>query len=363
MPFFTRPASLLLLAVAVLAASPALQGGPRYPRLIGWVEGSASAVYSLDAPGAPPPPSFKCNGFVQEVEGARGHWRIKVQVSLRPLRVRTPFRPGRLPASLDLPTSAARSLEARLSNCAREDQAVDAVLTFLRERLHYKQKPDFDETFRSVMARGESSCVGMTHAAVTILKALGVKCREIVGLKVPASKVPVSLQGGRLHAWIEIDFPEVGPVFCDPFRSTNWVPQNYVVLRDGGGLDVGGLKAYTGGRISLLDQKDRTFYEPPAGADCLLWARPSADYRTGSIITGKLLGGMDIPLHGTATLAGNGGIVSMKLWEGNFFFNGLEPGVYELTVVSAGGSRQRENIRLTGMDKRRLIFYSRTEGE
>jgi hypothetical protein len=297
------------------------------------------------------------------VEGTAGHWRIKVQVSLRPLRVRTPFRPGRLPASLDLPASAARSLEARLSNCAREDQAVDAVLIFLRERLHYKQKPDFDETLKSVMAKGESSCVGMTRAAVTILRALGVTCREIVGIKVPASKAPLSLEGGRLHAWIEIDFPMAGPVFCDPLRSTNWVPQNYVVLRDGGGLAVGGLKAYTGGRISLLDQKDRTFYEPPAGIDCLLWARPSVAYRTGSIITGKLLGRMDIPLPGTATLAGNGGLVSMKLWEGNFFFEGLDPGVYELTVVSAGGSRQRENVRLTGMDKRRLIFYSRTEGE
>ncbi len=362
MPFFTRPASLLLAAAALVAA-PAVQGGPRYPRAIGWVEGSASAVYSLDAPGAPVPPSFKCNGFVQEVEGAGGHWRIKVQVNLGPLRVRTPFRPGRLPPSLDLPASAARSLEARLSNCSREDEAVDAVLIFLRERLHYDEKPDFDETFKSVMARGEASCVGMTRAAVTILKALGVTCHEIVGLKVPASRTPVFLEGGRLHAWIEIDFPKAGRVFCDPFRSTNWVPQNYVVLRDGGGLGVAGLKAYTGGKISLLDQKDRTFYEPPADTDCLLWARPSTVYGTGSIITGKLLDEMDNPLPGKAMLAGNGGVVSMKLWEGNFFFNGLDPGVYELTVVSAGGSPQRESVRLTGMDKRRLIFYSRTEGE
>ncbi len=291
-----------------------------------------------------------------------GGWRITVRVALGALRVRTPFRPGRLPSSLHLPRGPSRSLEARLASCGREDQAIDAVLLFLRERLKYTSRPDFDETLQSVIAKGEASCVGMTRAAVTILRALGVSCREVVGLKAPPSAEPTVLQGGLLHAWLEIDYPGVGRVFCDPFRSTNWVPQNYVVLRVGAGLSAGALKAFTGGTIRLLRQTDRTFYEPPADTECLLWARPSSDFYYGSFITGKLLGALDLPLGGKATLAGAGGSTSMSLWEGNFFFDDLTPGEYELTVVSAGGSAHREKLRLTGMDKRRLIFYSRSAG-
>lgn len=286
-----------------------------------------------------------------------------MRVNLTPVRVRRPFRPGRIPPALDLSVADARSLEARLANCGREDEAVDAVLLFLRGRLRYIRKPDFDETLKSVMARGEASCVGMTRAAVSILRALGVSCREVVGLEIPPSADSVTLQGGRLHAWIEIDYQGVGRIFCDPYRSTNWVPQNYIVLRIAGGLGVGKLKTYTGGTVTLLDQRNRTFYEPPAGTDCLLWARPSTPSFTGAIITGKVLGAKDLPLDGRATLAGNGGKTTMDLWEGNFFFTALEPGSYDITVVTAGGIRRRENVRLAGMDKRRLIFYSRTEGE
>ncbi len=361
-PFSTRVPRTAAVLSAALLVWVAAHAGPRYPRAVGRVEGSATAVYRLAAEGAPAPPSISINGYSQSVEPAPGGWKITVRVDLEALRVRTPFRPGRLPSSLHLTRAASRSLEARLAACGREDQAIEAVLLFLRERLKYVTRPDFQESLQSVIATGQASCVGMTRAAVTILRALGVSCREVVGLKAPPSGASTVLQGGLLHAWLEIDYPGVGRVFCDPFRSTNWVPQSYVTLRVGDGLSARGLTTYTGGTIRLLRQTDRTFYEPPAHMECLLWARPSSTFYSGSFVTGKLLGGLDIPLAGKATLTGAGGSTSMNLWEGNFFFADLSPGVYELAVTSAGGSTHQEKLRLTGMDKRRLIFYSRSAG-
>ena len=198
----------------------------------------------------------------------------------------------------------------------------------------------------------------MTRLAAAILKSLGVDCREVVGLKLPVREGPVTLEGGLLHAWLEVDYAGGPAVFCDPWRSSGWVPETYVVLRIGGGYEPGPLSAYAGGTARCLAHADRLFFEPQPGTKAVLWKRSAGRSVTGAFLAGKLLGPLDAPLPGRASLAGPSGVVTEELWEGNFFFGDLQAAQYEVVAQPAGEAPQRASVRLGPMDTRTLVFYS-----
>ena len=326
------------------------------------MSGQQQGQYLLDAPQAPVPPGVEINGYQQTVERTPRGYRIDVEVSAPPLRVRIPFRPGLLPRSLGLPPEVARGLRESLAGCQRADEAVEAVLLYLRTHLHYASRPDFTESIPKIFERGEASCVGLTAAACGILNALGIHSREVVGILLPSGTSSVRLEGGMLHAWVEVDYGESNRVYCDVLRSSGWVSAEYIVLRSGEGLSVGTLARYTGATLTRLEFRDRLFYEPAPGKACVLWKRPEQSSFTGTLLSGKLLGPMDAPLTGQAELIGGGASTSMPLWEGNFFFRDLEPGRYRLVLRPTGGPPVEAPITLGPMDKRSLVFYSRNGG-
>jgi hypothetical protein len=312
----------------------------------------------LSAPKAPAPPAYENDGYRQTVTSEGGAWRVRVEVDAAPLKVRVPFRPGKVPPSLHLPQALSSLLAGAIAPCQREDEAVDAVLLTLRRHIRYVEKARFAETELEVAERGEGSCVGMTRLAAAILKSLGVACREVVGLKLPLREGSVTLEGGLLHAWLEVDYGEGHRVFCDPWRSSGWVPETYLVLRTGGGFEPGPLAAYTGGAERCVAHTDRIFYEPQPGAKAALWRRSADRSLGGAALTGKVLGPLDTPLRGTVSLGGPSGTVSEDLWEGNFFFGDLQAAQYGLVVAPAGEPPQRAALRLRPMDRRTLVFYS-----
>ena len=327
------------------------------------MSGKAESSYAIVADAhTPPPPAYSNDGFRQTVQGYSGRWRVTVAVDLKPFLVRLPFRPGRIPGGLGLSADQARGLEKAVAHCQRADEAVNAVLLYLRTILAYQERPDFDETPEAVLQRGSASCVGMTLTAVRILKGLGISCREVLGLKLPPSPAPVELRGGRLHAWLEVDYGSASSAFYDGWRSCAWIGDGYVLLRRGGGLAVGDLASYAGGSAVCIARKDRIFYEPAQQTRCLLWARPPQSLFTGTLLSGKLVGPLDAPQAGTATLQGEGSSASMDLWEGNFFFRDLSPGQYRLTVTPSHGESQSLPITIHSMDKRFVLFYSRIGG-
>ncbi len=351
------PAVILVLALS----APGLGLKAASPAGIGWVSGHAEAVYLLRAGNAAAPPSYSANGFEQRVKSSNGGWLITVKVSASPLRVRQPFHPGKLPASLPLPPGRAEKLRSMLADCRRSDEAVNKVMLFLKSTLAYSATPDFKEATPSVLAQDRVSCVGAAKSALLILRALGIPCRPVVGIRVPIDNTgPLAMSGGILHAWIEIDFPGVGKVFCDPFCSTNWVSQRYIVLRVGDGLSVGNLSRLKGGRLEVLAQKDRLFFEPPPRTSCLLWSRPpfATVPSGGALVTGKCLKKDDVPAKGEVILRGGSGSVKMKLWNGNFFFTGLSAGVYSLVFKDRNGEEQEKRLSLCTVDKMFVIFYS-----
>ncbi len=322
------------------------------------MSGHASAIYLLSADKAPAPPSYDNEGFHQKVEPVAGGWKVSVWSTPSPLKVRTPFMPGRLPSSLNLPPSLGTDLAKALAPCQRADEAVEAVLLTLKTHISYEEKTSFSETEQDVLKRGTASCVGMTRLAVSILKALGFQCREMVGLKIPAFGEPALIQGGMLHACLEVTYAGAGTVFCDPLATCGWMPPGFILLRAGGGFDVGALGAYAGGTARCLEHEDRICFEPARGVSCLLWRRTATDAFTGNLLSGKFLGPLDAPEKGTVQLQGPDGDVSMDLWDGNFFFRDLEPGVYTLVIRPSAGQPQRAQVRLGPMDKRFLLFYS-----
>ena len=345
------------LALSFCLAAGAALGAP-LPAGFGTVSGRAAAVFLLTAPGAPSPPCYKNDGYEQAVTDGAGGRRVAISVDPSPLKIRTPFHAGRLPASLALPSDFSTALDAALASCQRADEAVDAVLLTVHRSLRYVQRTDFEETPAEVLRRREASCVGMTRLSAVLLRALGLACREVVGLRIPLREGPVVLEGGALHAWLEIAYPGGPTVFCDPLRSSGWVPETYLVLRIGGGLEPGALSAYSGAVIRCESHRDRVFYEPEPRATSVLWRRPSAAGYTGTLLTGKVLGPLDAPARGSVRLEGAGGTVSMDLWEGNFFFRDLEAGEYLLVASPQNAPSQRAQVRLNPVDRRSVLFYS-----
>jgi hypothetical protein len=354
MAFSTRFCALALSFC--IFACPAL--GAAFPAGFGTVSGRATAVCVLTAPGAPAPPSYKNDGYEQTVTSGPNSMRVTVAIDPSPLKVRTPFHPGRLPANLGLPSEFSAALDASLARCQRADEAVDAVFLTVHRNLRYVQRTEFEETPAEILKRREASCVGMTRLSATILRALGLACREVVGLRVPIREGPVVLEGGILHAWLEVAYPGGPTVFCDPSRSSGWVSETYIVLRIGGGLEPGALAAFLGGVILCESHKDRVFYEPEPHATSVLWRRPSSAAYTGTLLTGKVLGPLDSAVSGSVRLEGAGGTVSMDLWEGNFFFRDLAPGEYLLIATPLNAPPQRTLIRLNPVDRKTVLFYS-----
>jgi hypothetical protein len=312
----------------------------------------------LSVSAAPAPPPYTNEGYRQVVTPEAGAWRVEVRIDASPLKVRVPFSPGKVPPSLHLPQALSAQLAGAIAPCQRADEAVDAVLLTLRRHIRYVEKARFAETEVEVAGRGEGSCVGMTRLAVAILKGLGLPCREVIGLKLPVREGTVKLEGGLLHAWLEVDFAGGPSVFCDPWRSSGWVPETYIVLRTGGGYEPGTLSAYAGGTARCLTHQDRLFYEPQPGVKAALWRRAAGRPATGASFAGKLLGPLDAALPGAVKLAGPSGAVSEELWEGNFFFGDLQAAQYEVVVEPVGEAPQRTSVRLAPMDRRTLVFYS-----
>ena len=344
-----------LLVVPAASVAPPSEG-------FGLATGMAKATYVFRAPGGPRPPEYKNDGYAQTVSGADGEWIVRVEVNLTPLRVRTPFRPGMIP-DVGLPQDLADALSRSLAPCKRADEAVDAVLLFFKRNIRYAEKPGGDESLEHVFARREASCVGLTRAACAVIGGLGIPCREVVGLKVPpGTGRSIILEGGKLHAWIEVDYPGTSPVFCDVLTSSGWVGARYILLKRGEGLDVGSLARLKSGTVTCVESDDQVFFEPKAGLKCVLWARPSTDSFTGALVSGKFLTREGEPVPGRATLMGQNDSASMELWEGNFFFRDLEPGGYRLLLEPEGHSPMEKEVLLSTLDKRYLIFYCCNDG-
>ena len=91
-------------------------------------------------------------------------------------------------------------------------QVVEAVTGWLRRRIVYERgHTSVFTTAEEAIARRYGVCQDYTHAAIGLLRALGIPARYVSGLLVS--------QVGETHAWIEFHHPDHGWLPADPTRG------------------------------------------------------------------------------------------------------------------------------------------------
>jgi transglutaminase-like putative cysteine protease len=136
------------------------------------------------------------------------------------------------------------ALAGRLTaGSANEHQAVNAILTHVADAIKYSYNPkQYDALYG--LTTGTGNCQNFAHLAVALLRASGIPARVSIGQalkdkwKIPLDKMGSSLVQGLgegLHAWIEVWYPDLGWMPCDPQQSRLFTSTRHIKF--GHGLD------------------------------------------------------------------------------------------------------------------------------
>ena len=131
---------------------------------------------------------------------------------------------------------------ADLSAGARtQSAAVDAILNFVADHIHYETPPkSYDALYG--LTTGTGNCQNYAHLACALLRASGIPARVAVGLtlkdkwKIPLDNHGSSLvqgMGEGLHAWIEVWFPGLGWLPCDPQQTRKFTSTRHIKYAHG----------------------------------------------------------------------------------------------------------------------------------
>lgn len=134
-----------------------------------------------------------------------------------------------------------------------EHQAVSAILTHVADAIKYQYNPkQYDALFG--LTTGTGNCQNFSHLAVALLRASGIPARISIGQtlkdkwKIPLDKSGSSLvqgMGEGLHAWIEVWYPDLGWMPCDPQQSRLFTSTRHI--KYGHGLDASDVLEYWSG--------------------------------------------------------------------------------------------------------------------
>ena len=124
-----------------------------------------------------------------------------------------------------------------------EHQAVSAILSHVADAIVYQYSPkQYDALYG--LATGTGNCQNFAHLAVALLRASGIPARVVIGQtlkdnwKIPIDKLGSSLvqgMGEGLHAWVEVYYPDLGWLPCDPQQSRFFTSTRHIKF--GHGLD------------------------------------------------------------------------------------------------------------------------------
>ena len=134
-----------------------------------------------------------------------------------------------------------------------EHQAVNAILTHVADAIKYQYNPkQYDALFG--LTTGSGNCQNFSHLAVALLRASGIPSRVSIGQalkdkwKIPLDEKGSSLvqgMGEGLHAWIEVWYPDLGWMPCDPQQSRLFTSTRHI--KYGHGLDASDVLEYWSG--------------------------------------------------------------------------------------------------------------------
>jgi len=105
-------------------------------------------------------------------------------------------------------------------------QAVDAIVAYVRGNTVYDYRAPLDAL--SVFQTGRAYCVGFANLTEALLRAAGIPARAQYGCVGPWDGWAAPIEGGR-HVWVQIYYPDVGWVSCDPQVSANFIDTAHIV--------------------------------------------------------------------------------------------------------------------------------------
>lgn len=127
---------------------------------------------------------------------------------------------------------------------------VNAILNNVSDAIIYQYTPPrYDALYG--LENGKGNCQNYAHLALALLRSSGIPARLVVGLtlkdqwRIPTDQKGSSLvqgMGEGLHAWIEVFFPDLGWLPCDPQQSRFFISTRHI--KYGHGLDAGDVREY-----------------------------------------------------------------------------------------------------------------------
>ena len=174
-----------------------------------------------------------------------------------------------------------------------EHQAVSAILTYVADVIKYQYNPkQFDALFG--LTTGNGNCQNFAHLAVALLRASGIPARVSIGQtlkdkwKIPLDDKDSSLVQGLgegLHAWIEVWYPDLGWMPCDPQQSRLFTSTRHIKF--GHGLDATDVLEYWSA-VPVLPRTSESFEAKYSTDTVDLRLREALDQPTSYLLTGPV---------------------------------------------------------------------------
>ncbi len=205
----------------------------------------------------------------------------------------------------------------------------------------YELDRDQPQDAGAVLERRSGYCTGVARLTVSLLRAVGIPAREVAGYVLASGG---GGSGSGYHRWIEAYLPDRGWAFSDPLRSHHYVPATYLRLASEERAPEDGMEGLLLDRRDGIDVVDLYPDAVPG-----ITARRNSERRLAAALTVHVEGART----GLAELTGSGKRRAHTLIDGGTTFVGLDPGCYELRLVSEGGLVERR-IALAGRMRKAL---------
>ncbi|MBV5330625.1 MAG: transglutaminase domain-containing protein [Chlorobium sp.] len=174
-----------------------------------------------------------------------------------------------------------------------EHQAVTAILTHVADAIKYQYNPkQFDALFG--LTTGTGNCQNFSHLAIALLRASGIPARVSIGQalknkwKIPLDNNGSSLvqgMGEGLHAWIEVWYPDLGWLPCDPQQSSLFTSTRHIKF--GHGMDASDVREYWSA-APVLPRMSESFAATYSTDTVKLRLRESLDQPISYLLAGQV---------------------------------------------------------------------------
>lgn len=174
-----------------------------------------------------------------------------------------------------------------------EHQAASAILTYVADAIKYQYNPkQYDAIFG--LSTGNGNCQNFSHLAVALLRASGIPARTSIGQalknkwKIPLDSKGSSLvqgMGEGLHAWIEVWYPDLGWLPCDPQQSRLFTSTRHIKF--GHGLDASDVLEYWSA-APVVPRMSENFEATYSKDTVDLRLRESLELPTGYLLAGPV---------------------------------------------------------------------------